>query len=298
MAHVCAYPKDPRPSAGGFVQMRAFSKINLILDVLRKRSDGYHDLRSVMQMLALHDTVTISISKNNNGFQLICSDPALPTDDRNLVTKAAKFLIKEYNIVQPICIQLEKRIPQAAGLAGGSSDCAATLVGINQLFDLNIPLHTLMEIGQRFGADVPFCLLGGTALAEGIGEKLTPLPVHPHCWVLLACPDIYVSTAAIFNKCKPGVSNNIDDMITALAKGNLRDIAKNFNNDLADVTIKLHPIIQKLINEMITQGAMNAAMSGSGPSVFGYFLDKETAKKTQVKIENITGRTFLTETIN
>ena len=303
---ISEYKQNPRPGAGGFVQIRAFSKINLILDVLGRRSDGYHDLRSVMQTLSLHDTLTISVEPSQQeNFRLICSDPRLPTDDRNLVTRAAKYMMQEYNITWPICIQLKKRIPASAGLAGGSSDCAATLAGLNTLFDLNIPLHSseqcesLMSIGRRFGADVPFCLMGGTALAEGVGEVLTPLPAHPHCWVVLACPKIPVSTAKIFSLFKsPATKDNSATMINALHQGNLHQIAAHFSNDLAKITTKLHPEIQELINEMKNQGAINASMSGSGPSVFGYFTCKDAAIKAQIILERITGRAFLTETIN
>jgi len=330
---------DPRPSAGGFVQIRAFSKINLILEVLGKRDDGYHELRSVMQSLALHDTITIKTSKLTvsgqeqqkpptcyDNFQLACSDPSLPTDNRNLVTRAAKYMMQEYGITQPVSIQLEKRIPVAAGLAGGSSDCAATLLGLNRLFGLNIPLHSttqtsLMEIGRRFGADVPFCLMmdavsdklttpGVTALAEGIGEILTPLAPHPPVWIVLACPDIHVSTANIFGRCEtdifnqpskigrttaaPHTNSNCHVMLEALAAGDLQAIAANFKNDLTQITIKLHPEIQNIISEMTNQGALGAAMSGSGPSVFGYFGNKEEAQKAQEKMLSITGRAFLT----
>ena len=306
---------DPRPSAGGFVQVQAFSKINLILEVLEKRPDGYHEIKSVMQSLLLHDTVTIrngGISHAAN-FQLICSDPSLPTDDRNLVTRCAKYMMQEYGITGPISICLEKHIPVAAGLAGGSSDCAATLLGLNDLFSLNIPLHSttqvsLMEIGRQFGADVPFCLMANanqinaatqssiTALAEGIGERLTLLPPHPNTWIVLACPDIPVSTADIFGRYKATTltSSLTPAMIQALTKGDLQSIAANFKNDLTQITAELHPEIQSIINEMINQGAIGTAMSGSGPSVFGYFSNKESAEKAQEKLQSIAGRAFLT----
>jgi len=330
---------DPRPSAGGFVQIRAFSKINLILEVLGKRPDGYHELKSVMQSLALHDTVTIGYGdgvtfpvltktskpvfwlNHKDNFRLTCSDPNLPTDDRNLVTRAAKYIMREYGITQPVSIHLEKHIPVAAGLAGGSSDCAATLLGLNRLFGLNIPTHctnqtSLMEIGKRFGADVPFCIMANghkgdaatpdsvTALAEGIGEILTPLPPHPHVWVVLVCPHIPVSTANIFERLgglvdasanvAPGAASNCDTMLQALAQGDLHKIAANFKNDLTQVTIKLHPEIQGIINETSNQGALGVAMSGSGPSIFGYFTNKEQAEKAQEKLQAIAGRAFLT----
>ena len=325
--------KDPRPSAGGFVQIRAFSKINLILEVLRKRPDGYHEIRSVMQSLALHDMVAITIhdsgvtlplltkvSKPDLGagddckLRVTCSNPRIPTDDRNLVTRAAKHMMREYGIMQPVSIHLEKRIPEAAGLAGGSSDCAAALLGLNRLFNLNITQAGLMKIGRSLGADVPFCIMacanqsdtndyfGATALAEGVGEKLIPFPPHPHVWVVLACPDIQVSTGSIFGQYKThGRTARRDDskynaMLQALIHGDLDKIAANFKNDLAQVTIKLYPEIQDIINEMASQGALGTAMSGSGPTVFGYFGNKEQAEKAQAVLQYMTGRAFLTHT--
>lgn len=307
--------------------MKAFSKINLILEVMGKRPDGYHELVSVMQSLALHDTITIRVNgsphTNEDNFQLICSDPSLPTDDRNLVTRAAKYMMQKYGITQPVSIQLEKRIPVAAGLAGGSSNCAATLLGLNSLFDLGIPLHSisqtsLMEIGQRFGADVPYCLManavlnesspgsialpsGTTALAKGIGEKLTPLPPHPSTWVVLVCPHIPVSTEDIFGRYNaPTLPQTetpyITTMLQALESGDINSIAANFKNDLTKVTTSLHPEIKNIISELLNQGAINAAMSGSGPSVFGYFTSKEAAEKSQLKLQSVTGRAFLTHT--
>jgi len=264
-----------------------------------------------MQTLSLHDVITIKTAVDSeNSFRLTCSDASLPTDDRNLVTKAAKFMISEYGITQSIHIHLEKNIPTAAGLGGGSSDCAATLIGLNNLFDLQIPLHTkeqfiscfieeqlsLTKIGQRFGADVPFCLIGGTVLAEGIGEILTPLPCHPQCYVLLACPDIPVSTKEIFTKYTPPTTRqtNIPAMIQAINSGDLNQIANNFSNDLTGITARIHPKINILINEMKNQGALNAAMSGSGPSVYGYFTDKDIVEKAQKELAKIAKMAFIT----
>ena len=304
--------QNPWPRARGFVQVRAFSKINLILDIVCKRTDGYHNIRSVMQTLALYDTITITAAASHgeyahDAFILTCDHPNLPIDDSNLVTRAAKFMMQTYDIPR-LSIVLEKRIPIAAGLAGGSSNCAATLFGINRLFSLGIPMYdskciSLMEIGRRFGADVPFCLLGltgSTALAEGIGDILTPLPPHPHAWVLLASPGIPVATANIFNQhqiCER--DSNISAMRHALSQGDLYRIAANFGNDLAQTVIKLHPQINDIIFEMKNQGAINAAMSGSGPTVFGYFTSKELAIQAQHELENklmnIVKWTFLTE---
>ena len=291
--------QNPRPRGGGFVLMKAFSKINLLLDVLWKRPDGYHELKSVMQTLALHDTVTISKADN---FQVTCTNPSLPTDDRNIATKAAKYMMQEYSISQPVHIHIDKRIPVSAGLAGGSSNCAATLIGLNTLFGLNIPLHSanglnLMEIGQRFGADVPFCLVGGTALAEGIGEKITPLSPHPHAWVVLACPDIPVSTADIFGRYTPLLNreSKLTVMLDALAQQDIKKISENLSNDLTQVTANIYPVINILIKELENEGAIAAAMSGSGPSVFGYFTNKQAAQKACISIKKTAGRAFLTE---
>ena len=290
--------QNPRRT-GGFVLIQAFSKINLLLDVLYKRSDGYHELKSVMQTLALHDTVTI---KKADTFQVTCTNPNLPTDDRNIVTRAAKYMIQEFHINQPVHIHIEKRIPISAGLAGGSSNCAATLKGLNTLFNLNIPLHSashpcLMKIGQRFGADVPFCLVGGTALAEGIGEKIIPLTPHPHAWVVLACPDIPVSTADIFNRYKPTPchQSKLPGMLDALAQKDVKKISANLSNDLTQVTANIHPVINILVKELRNEGATAAAMSGSGPSVFGIFTNKKTAEQAYINIQKTAKRAFLTE---
>jgi len=271
-----------------------------------------------MQTLALHDTLEI---RKSNDFRLTCTNPRLPTDGSNLVTRAAKHILQECNINQSVHIHLVKRIPVSAGLAGGSANCAATLIGINALFGLNIPLYgeglSLMQLGRSFGADVPFCIVGGTALAEGIGEKITPLPSHPHTWVLLACPVIPVSTADIFsrfvtssaystvkaleetlNDCDVIPNHcNITAMKKALANKDIVQIAANFSNNLAHITANIHPVINILIDEMKTQGAIAAAMSGSGPSVYGYFSNKETAKKAKENLKHITGRIFLTKVL-
>jgi len=265
-----------------------------------------------MQTISLYDTLTICVApKGEPPFRLTCSDSNLATGDTNLVTKAAKFMVSKYGITHPIHIHLEKHIPIAAGLAGGSSNCAATLRGINNLFDLRIPLHTLseqhalikhsslVEIGSKFGADVPFCIMGGTALAEGVGERLTQLPAHPSCWVVLACPNIPISTKSIFEKYTPPATRQdiITPMLQALKIGNVDKITQCFSNDLTNITAGIYPKINEYISEMKTQGAINAAMSGSGPSVFGYFNDKEIAIKAKERLEKIAGRAFLTEII-
>jgi len=280
--------QNPRQIAGGFVEVDAFAKINLFLEVVGKRSDGYHELISVMQAVNLCDSLVIQKLDNTAGpVQLDINTPNLPTGDKNLVVKAAKLLMQEYNIAQPIHIKLTKRIPIGAGLGGGSSDCAATLHGLNQLFELKISLDRLMEMGATLGADVPFCLLantrGGTALAKGIGEKLTPLPPHPNCYVVLACPPIHVSTKKIFSKLRLNAKNinyKLDKFMSAYKTQDIAQIAENFKNTFTSVTSSIHPQISNLITDLQNQGALGAEMTGTGSAVFAYFNNENNAKKT------------------
>ena len=287
-------PQNPRPGAGGFVKLQAYAKINLFLDVLRKRPDGYHDIVSVMQSVGLCDDLRISCSETTGErVSLTCNDPTLPTDESNLVVKAAKLLTEKYKIEYPIQIELTKRIPVGAGLAGGSSDCAATLRGINTLFQLNIPMKELTEIGRTLGADVPFCLMGGTALCEGIGEILTPLPQHPPCHIVLITPGIHVSTAEVFSRLNlvktsiPGHTSDTKGLISlknALANGNVSQIAASFYNVFTPVTAGLHPEISDIISELRSCDALGASMSGTGSAVFAYFDNETYAQRACDKI--------------
>ena len=262
------------------VYMKACAKINLTLDVLGKRSDGYHELSSVMQSIALYDTLLIS-KTNRQGIELKTDCPALPVDEDNLIYRAAQLLLSEYKIKQGISIELHKKIPLAAGLAGGSSDCAATLLGLNDLFELDIPQKELFELGQRLGADVPFCIMSGTALAEGVGEKLAPLPPHPKTWIVLARLPILVSTKEIFLRwsreaaCYPRSSA----MMEALKTGDINEIAVNLGNGLTPVATALHPEINTLIVAFQDQNAVGVNMTGSGPTVFAYFSTEFAAFK-------------------
>ena len=295
-------PLNPRPAAGGFVKIQAYAKINLYLDVIGRRDDGYHNIVSVMQSLSLCDDLAITdevvvggIPQEQGEVYLTCTDPTLPVDDSNLIVKAAKLLIHEYEIKQNIHIHLTKRIPVGAGLAGGSSNCAATLRGVNELFQLNIPKGKLMEYGASLGADVPFCLTGGTALAEGIGEKITPLPHHPNCYIVVVCPNIHVATATAYSRLDavknrpPGQDKT--SLMTALAAQDVSQIAANFFNIFTFVTADMHPEISQIIRELKALGALGAEMSGTGSAVFGYFGDKN---KAQAACDKITHKTFLT----
>lgn len=277
------------------MSMNAYAKINLFLDVIGKRGDGYHDLVSVMQSISLCDELEFFVF--GDGVQLNAGTvpQGFPLDDANLIVRAAKFLINEYKIPHGVKINLRKRIPMGAGLGGGSSDCAAVLHGMNELFSLGIPIHRLMEIGAHFGADVPFCLLGGTALAEGIGEKLTLLVPHSPCWVVLACPDIHVSTRVAFEQLHVnGANASYSAFESAYGTGDISKIANNFFNIFTPITAKMHPEISQAIAALKKHGAINAEMTGTGSAVFGYFKNENDAILACDKIQM---QTFLTKTI-
>jgi len=275
--------ENPRPPAGGFVKVQAFAKINLFLDVTGKRTDGYHNIVSVMQSVSLCDDLTITIAPNTREVQLFCDTQGLPTDDSNLIVKAANVLIREFDIPHGFKIELTKRIPVGAGLAGGSSNCAATLRGINRLCNLNIPLPRLLEIGKALGADVPFCLTGGTALTEGIGEKITPLTPHPPCFIVIANPNIHISTAEIFSRLGgafgDGDEKSTAQILSAILKKDLQQIATSFYNIFTPFTSAIHPAIHALISQLKSIGALNAEMTGTGSSVFAYFSNEDSAQK-------------------
>lgn len=263
------------------LKLKAMAKINLGLDVLRKREDGYHELRMIMQTVRLYDRVQLTVTEAP-GIRVKTNLSFLSTGEDNLVYKAAKLLMDEFQIAKGLFINLDKHIPVAAGLAGGSSDAAAVLVGVNRLFHLGLSREELMERGVKLGADVPYCILRGTALAEGIGEKLTPLPSPPACHVLLAKPKVHVSTKFVYGNLKVdqlAAHPDVDGQIQALQNGDLRKLAECMGNVLETVTIPAYPVIEEIKNEMKQMGALNAMMSGSGPTVFGLFEDRGMARK-------------------
>ncbi|MDE5863602.1 MAG: 4-(cytidine 5'-diphospho)-2-C-methyl-D-erythritol kinase [Lachnospiraceae bacterium] len=268
---------------GDMVRLRAYAKINLGLDVVRKREDGYHEVRMIMQTIKLFDKLSLRIidedvirMKTNLGF--------LPVNENNLVYKAIKLLKDTYHIDKGMEIDLYKCIPVAAGLAGGSSDCAAALVGASKLFGLGLDKEELMKEGVKLGADVPYCILRGTALSEGIGEVLTPLPPIPECYVLIAKPPISVSTKFVYEHLDAQgltVHPDIDGMVKAIREGSLSGIAKRMENVLETVTIPEYPVIDEIKKCMFECGTLNAMMSGSGPTVFGLFDSEEEAWKAK-----------------
>ncbi|MBQ6554641.1 MAG: 4-(cytidine 5'-diphospho)-2-C-methyl-D-erythritol kinase [Firmicutes bacterium] len=255
------------------IEIFARAKINTALDVTGKREDGYHDLRMIMQTVNLCDSITIEKTKLP-GIELTANLSWLPCDSRNLIYRAAEEIINRCEIKKGVKIQLFKRIPAAAGLAGGSSDCAATLIAMRRLFGLNITNTELMKIGEELGADVPYCIMRGTALAEGKGEILTRLPAFPDAYVLLAKPPINVSTPAVFKEFsmdRVEKRPDIEKMISCIEKGDLKGICDNMCNVLETVTIKNYPVIADIKRAMLKYNAIGSMMSGSGPTVFGFF---------------------------
>jgi 4-diphosphocytidyl-2-C-methyl-D-erythritol kinase len=263
------------------ISVKAYAKINLGLDVLRKREDGYHDVCMIMQSLYLHDTITINKS-TSEGIFIKTNLSYLPSDQGNLVYKAAALFQETISVKDGLHIKLDKMIPVAAGLAGGSSDAAATLRGLNELYQAGLSVEELKKLGIKLGADVPYCIMLGTALSEGIGEVLTPLPPMPDCSILLVKPDINVSTKYVYeNLCLTGsvIHPDIPAMRTALTEGNLIALSDTMDNILQTVTVTNYPIITSIKDKMKEQGALTALMSGSGPTVFGIYNDFELAEK-------------------
>lgn len=284
------------------LELKALGKINLGLDVLGRRENGYHDVRMVMQTVYLYDRIIIK-KKKTPGIELETNLYYLPVNENNLAYQAAKMLMDEFHIEEGVSIQLEKHIPVAAGMAGGSSNAAAVLFGINRMFSLGLTQKELMERGVKLGADVPYCIMRGTVLAEGIGEILTPLSPMPKCYVLIAKPTVSVSTKMVYEKLDSHEIENhpdIDGILEGLEKQDLKKIAHSMGNVLERVTVDAYPVIDKIKETMIKEGALNAMMSGSGPTVFGLFEEKPAAKKAAAKIreEKLTRQVYVTNIHN
>ena len=258
---------------------KAYAKINLGLDVVRRLENGYHEVRMIMQTVGICDVLTLE--KTESGITVTTDNGELPTDENNLIYKAAKLMMEKYHIRQGVRIHLEKHIPIAAGMAGGSTDAAAAFIGMNELFACGANEEELRELGVKVGADVPYCIMGGTALAEGIGEKLTKLPSPPQCFLLVAKPDINVSTKYVYEHLDAeGVDHHpdIDGMIQAIEDEDLKGIVDRLENVLENVTVKKYPVIREIKDVMLKAGAEGSLMSGSGPTVFGIFTKEEKAK--------------------
>lgn len=267
------------------LKIEAYAKINLGLDVVRRLENGYHEVKMVMQTVGIGDTLTIT--RAEQGILVTTDSGEIPADENNLVYKAAKLLKETYGIKDGVSIYLEKRIPVAAGMAGGSTDAAAVLKGMNTLFALGLSLKELQKLGVTLGADIPYCIQGGTALAEGIGEKLTELLDAPDVFLLVAKPDIAVSTKYVYENLNlPNLKKHpdIDGMVDAIKKQDMDGVIARMENVLASVTENKYPIIQKLKDFMEKHGARKALMSGSGPAVFGIFDTRTMAEEAGEKL--------------
>lgn len=263
------------------LKLKARAKINLGLDVVRKREDGYHEVRMIMQMINLYDKITLR-KKTEPGITVTANLSYLPVNEDNLVYRAAKLLMDEFQVDGGLEIELQKYIPVAAGMAGGSTDAAAVMVGVNRIFQLRLNKKQLMERGVKIGADVPFCIMRGTALAEGIGEELTPLPAMPHCSLVIAKPKIHVSTKFVYGNLKVRELTehpDIDGQVQALRENDLEQLVARMGNVLETVTIPAYPVIDEIKHTMMKYGAMGAMMSGSGPTVFGIFEKEDKAQE-------------------
>ena len=269
------------------LELKALGKINLGLDVLGRRENGYHDVRMVMQTVYLYDRIIMKKSKTP-GIRLETNLYYLPVNENNLAYQAAQMLMDEFHIEEGVSIQLDKHIPVAAGMAGGSSNAAAVLFGMNRMFSLGLSQKELMERGVKLGADVPYCIMRGTVLAEGIGEILTPLSPMPKCYVLIAKPAISVSTKMVYEKLDSHEIEDhpdIDGILAGLKAGDLKKVAGSMGNVLERVTVDAYPVIDQIKKMMIKEGALNAMMSGSGPTVFGLFEDRQSARRAAQKIK-------------
>lgn len=279
---------------------KAYAKVNLALDVLQKREDGYHDVRMIMQNISIFDVLTFEVneSANERKISLYVNKDGIPTDDKNLVYKAIRFMFDMYDINADIDVYLEKNIPVEAGMAGGSTDCAAAIHAVNELFDLKLDMKTLMDIGVKLGADVPYCILGHTALSEGIGEILTPVNSLSDCYILVVKPPVGVSTKMVYTNLRINELEHhpdIDGMILALNERDVEKVSAHMGNVLETVTARMYPEIERLKSIMKEQGALNAIMSGSGPTVFGIYTDEATANQAGefIRRQNISDEIFV-----
>lgn len=282
-----------------FVELKARAKINLSLDVTGKRQDGYHEVEMIMQTVELHDTVCLEIS--GSGITIESKCPWIPEGEGNIAYKAAELFRNKYGVNDGVRITIIKRIPVAAGLAGGSSDAAAVLKGMNRLFSKGIGESELLESGKLIGADVPYCIKGGTALACGIGEILTELKPLPKTFIVIVKPDISISTAWVYKNLNlSGIEERPDTkmLLQAVGNGNTKKLAANMRNVLESVSAEKYGVIKDIKRKLREYGALGSMMSGSGPSVFGIFTDGHTAQSAYKRLKSRKWNCFLTETVN
>lgn len=283
------------------IQMKALAKVNLGLDVIRRREDGYHEVKMIMQTVRLYDRIILE--KTQQGISMETNLSFLPVNEQNIAYRAAKMLMDEFHIQGGLHIKIDKHIPVAAGMAGGSTDGAAVLYGVNKIFELGLTKRQLMERGVKLGADVPYCIMRGTVLSEGIGEILTPVPSLPDCHILIAKPPVSVSTKHVYENLKLDKIEkhpDIDGMVEALRIEDLHGVTQRMENVLETVTIPEHPEIQQIKDLMIKEGALNALMSGSGPTVFGIFDDREKGMRARdlLRKSSLARQTYLVRPFN
>ena len=281
------------------IWINAPAKINIGLDVLRRREDGYHEVKMIMQSIRLFDRLTLTKS-DKPGIRLTTNLRFLPVNEDNLVYRSAKLLMDEYKLEGGLDIQLDKRIPVAAGMAGGSTDAASCMLALNDLYELGLSKRQLMKRGVRLGADIPYCILKGTALSEGIGEKISTIPKMPDCYVLICKPGIHVSTGFVYTNLVLDENTphpDIDYMITCMKKKDLKTLCQNLGNVLETVTIPAHPEIAKIKETMMQEGALGSLMSGSGPTVFGIFKNDKDIEFAYNYFKKIYKNTFKVKTM-
>lgn len=283
------------------IQMKALAKVNLGLDVIRRREDGYHEVKMIMQTVRLYDRIILE--KTQKGISMETNLSFLPVNEQNIAYRAAKMLMDEFHIQSGLHIKIDKHIPVAAGMAGGSTDGAAVLYGVNKIFELGLTKRQLMERGVKLGADVPYCIMRGTVLSEGIGEILTPVSFLPDCHILIAKPPVSVSTKHVYENLKLDKIEkhpDIDGMVEALRIEDLHGVTQRMENVLETVTIPEHPEIQQIKDLMIKEGALNALMSGSGPTVFGIFDDREKGMRARdlLRKSSLVRHTYLVRPFN
>jgi len=271
------------------IEIDSYSKINLTLNILGKRRDGYHNIETIMQSINLADRIFIKEEKE--GVKIKCSHPLVPVDTQSLTYRSAEKILNRYRIKKGVKIEIDKKIPLASGMAGGSANSASILVGINKLFALNLSNKDLREIGEELGMDVPFCIQNGTALAYHKGEKVTPLPpINPPLWIIIINPGFEIPTKWAYNNLDLGLikreKNSTIAMLKALKEGGLEGIAKNLFNSFEGLVIKKYPEIGKINDRLVEEGALGALMSGSGPTVFGIAQNKEQALRIYEKLKS------------
>jgi len=278
--------------------VKAYAKINISLDIIGKREDGYHLLKMIMQNIDLYDS--LSFQKCNKGINISCNKPYIPTNDKNLVYKAAKLFMDTYNINEGVNIYLKKNIPVAAGMAGGSADAAAVFKTLNQLFEIGADDNELMKIGVKIGADVPFCIKGGTALCEGIGEKITTLTPFKNQILVLVKPNFGVSTKDVFKNLdvsKIFKHPDTEELIRAMEEERLADVCSDMKNLLENVTLRKYPVLKRIKEDMGKMGAVGSMMTGSGPTIFAFFDDMLKAQKCYDKFKIQYKEVYITRTI-